>query len=158
MATPRALPAALKIWIAGVLLGPVLLYFEDQVSGVFHLNLFESGDLRDLMGTWFLLFFFGGIFSVPSLLVLWLLLDILLRKMDLKKPRFWVLLAVFTLVLTAVPFFYLMGGTWYASKLPQFSGFTIAYLVAIWAGVYWAFRGMNTGAEDDPTEPLDANL
>ncbi len=158
MTTPRPLPVALKIWIAGVLLGPLMLYLGDQVLGILRLNLFESGELRDLMGMWFLLVFFGGICSVPSLLVLWLFLDIFLRKMDIRKPFFWIVLAVFTLVLTALPFFFLMGGTWRQGKIPQLFGFTSAYLIAIWAGVYWAFRGLNTGTEEDTTEPLDANL
>lgn len=158
MTTPRPLPAALKIWIAGVLLGPLMLYLGVVVLGILPLDLFESNDLRNLMGTWFLLVFFGGVCSVPSLLLLWLLLDIFLRKMDIQKPAFWIVLSVFTLVLTCTPFFFLMGGTYHQSKVPQLFGFTIAYLIAIWIGIFWAFRGMNTGAEEDTAEPLDANI
>lgn len=131
--------AALKIWLTGLVLGPIILFlFEvpDLISG----RSAWTCDAGPLLETFLLALIVGGILSLPSVIILGITISIQYRYRQ-SKPAFWRAILFVSFLLTIMPFAFLMG-------LFQMNGdneiirMAIAYLAGIWIGVYWAFRGV----------------
>ena len=141
--------AALKIWLAGVLLGPVLLGIGLVVYELYTLGSPGSPD-GEIFPLYALMILYGGFFSLPSALALWLVISLQYRFRQ-KEAAFWPTILTATFLLTAAPFF-VFG--WNMS----ISGWAVAYLGGIWLGVFWTFYRTTHPPEREPNEPLDANL
>lgn len=154
MFRPVPFVAALKIWIAGLLLGPVLLAIGTFFYGLVSTGEPGSTDFIGLPGLWFLMILYGGVFSLPSVLLLWLMLVIQYRFKQ-SEFAFWVTILTATFCLTMGPFWVLFG---LRNSDHEFFGFSLAYLGAIWLGVFWVFYRKSPLPEILQDEPLDANL
>ena len=156
MSRPRPLIAALKIWFAGVVFGPVLLALGAMVGSLSTGGANDNlGDPGSLLMLWSLMILYGAVFSLPSALLLWLALAIQYRFQQ-TGPAFFSMLFFVTFLLAAGPFFVFRGFS--GDKDTFFYGLMAAYVGAIWAGVLWAFRRVKTGLIEAADEPLDAEL
>lgn len=149
MRKPAPYIAALKIWLAGVLLGPVLLglglvVYEFYTTG-------KSSYDHDVYMLYILMVLYGGFFSLPSALALWLVISLQYRFRQSEKT-FWPTIIAATFILTTSPFYFLLGDE------IGLSAWAAAYLGGIWAGVLWTFYQRAQPYEVEPNEPLDANL
>jgi len=146
---PAPHTAALKIWVAGLILGPVFLFLG---------TIFSSPDKGVIDSETFLLWgymvLYGGIFSLPSVGLLWLAL-MLQRRFRQTPSGFWYTVLGITLVLTAAPFLVL---DFFFGEPGYFAGLIAAYLAGIWLGVYWAYRGAKSEQQSLDDSPLDANV
>lgn len=142
--------AALKIWMAGVLVGPVLLtigmsFYEGYVTKS------PSSLLdKDFLFFYMLMVLFGGLLSLPSALALWLIILLQYRSTQ-NETTFWPTIFIATFLLTTVPLSFLGVDT-------AFAGWSAAYLGAIWVGVLWTFYEPEKNPESEANEPLDKNV
>lgn len=148
--SPDPVTAALKIWVTGLVLGPVFLFFG---TVLLPLDSIDSDLDVSIFVMWGYMVLYGGIFSLPSM---WLLVLALTLQLRLRQSRscFWATILGTTLFLTAVPFLlldFLIGG-------PGFAGFIAAYLAGIWLGVYRAYGRQKFEKQAPDDEPLDASL
>ncbi|MCK6693594.1 MAG: hypothetical protein L6Q97_16045 [Thermoanaerobaculia bacterium] len=150
MRKPVPYIAALKIWLAGVLLGPLLLGLGMIINELYtrgSSTIIPDGSVFML---YLLMILYGGFFSLPSALALWLVIALQYR-FNQSENVFWPTILSATFLLTTAPFFIILR------DLDDF-GFVAAYLGAIWLGVFWTFYRLKTFPEHEPDEPLDANL
>ncbi len=150
MRKPVPYIAALKIWLAGVLLGPLLLgvgliLYELYARGS-NANLPDEG----VFMLYLIMILYGGFFSLPSALALWLVIALQYR-FNQSENIFWPTILSATFLLTAAPFFIILR------DIDEY-GFVAAYLGAIWLGVFWTFYQIRKLPESEPDEPLDANM
>lgn len=143
--------AALKIWMAGVLLGPVLMIiglsvYEWHTAG--SRSIFLRSD--DIFYLYTLMVLYGGLFSLPSALALWLIILLQYRSTQ-NGSTFWLTILTATFLLTTVPFSFLGDNT-------ALVGWAAAYLGAIWTGVFWTFYEPGKNPEPEANEPLDKNV
>lgn len=153
MRVSHPLIAALKIWLAGLLLGPVFLAIGSTVYDLVNSSESNIDDLANLLGAWVIMILYGGIFSLPSMLVLWLTLSIM-HRFKQSEPVFWIAILSITFLLTIIPFGILAG--W--DEEGVIPGIALAYLGGIWTGVFWAIYRPNALEVVDAEEPLDAHL
>ena len=147
MSKPSPSISALKIWLTGVFLGPVFFGLGFVFYDIVNQNEIVFTGFTDLSLTWGFMILYGGIFSLPSMLLLWFILSILSR-FEPRQPVFLATIFFTTLMLTVAPLYVFMGG----------GGIALAYLGAIWAGVYWAIYRPTALEISDTEEPLDAHL
>ena len=152
MSKPSPSISALKIWLTGLLLGPVFLAIGSAVYNVVNKGETDFDNFGNLLSVWALMILYGGFFSLPSLLVLWLTLFIM-RRLKQSEPVFWTTILSITFLLTITPFAILLG-----DEMGFLSGMSLAYLGGIWLGVFWAFYWPAGSTEQSIEEPLDTNL
>lgn len=143
--------AVLKIWVAGIVLGPVFLFLGTA------LWLPEMGKTAldpETFLIWGYMVLYGGLFSLPSVGLLWLALTQQRRFLQ-TTVGFWATVLGITLTLTAAPFL-LLG--FFLGEQGFFAGLFVAYLAGIWLGVYWAYGRQKFEKQAPDDEPLDASL
>lgn len=145
---PAPYTAAVKIWIAGLVLGPVFLFIGTALLSLDNTNM----DLEIFL-IWGYMVLYGGIFSLPSAALLWLSLTLQCRFRQ-TPSGFWYTVLGITFVLTAAPFLLLI----FLFGELRFTGLLVAYLAGIWLGVYWAYRGAKFEKQPTDDVPLDANV
>lgn len=152
MQISNPLIAALKIWLAGLLLGPVFHAIGSTVYDLVNKGETDFSRVGNLFN-WVYVVLLGGIFSLPSALVLWLTLSIM-HQFEQSATVFWTTILSITFLLTIIPFGVLAG--W--DENGAIPGIALAYLGGIWTGVFWAIYRPNVLEVADAEEPLDAHL
>ncbi len=118
----QALIYSLKVWLTGVFLAPVLLKLFWMVSG-------ESTG-SNAVGA---LILFGGVLSIPSVLLLFLSVLILTRQ-AIAVNSTKLILSLIGIILAYLPIWVLNGRQFWLDSfmLNFFVGYTVTVMAAIW--------------------------
>ncbi|NHA07771.1 hypothetical protein G7092_28490 [Mucilaginibacter sp. HC2] len=118
----QALIYSLKVWLTGVFLAPVLLKLFWMVSG-------ESTG-SNAVGA---LMLFGGVLSIPSVLLLFLSVLILTRQ-AIAVNSTKLILSLIGIILAYLPIWVLNGRQFWLDSfmLNFFVGYTVTVIAAIW--------------------------
>lgn len=118
----QALIYSLKVWLTGVFLAPVLLKLFWMVSG-------ESTG-SNAVGA---LILFGGVLSIPCVLLLFLSVLILTRQ-AIAVNSTKLILSLIGIILAYLPIWFLNGRQFWLDSfmLNFFVGYTVTVIAAIW--------------------------